>query len=305
MKKPKKRVQKSEAQGTGKKKLRAASYSIGVNFFLILLKSSVALITGSIAILAELAHSVFDMLASILAYVGIRKAEQPADPTHLYGHEKFENLSSFAQTVLIVFTSVIIIFESASRIVAPKKIEATELGLLVMLVTIAIDFFVSRFLHRSSRDYGSSALEADAYHFTTDLWGAITVIVGLGFVIAGFPVFDSIAAIVVALLMFWISYKLGKKSLNVLMDRSPSRETMERIANVIESTPNVKHFHKLKARQAGNKVFIDVHLQLKPKITIRKGHYIAHRVKRRLLREIPDVKEVTIHVEPDLASHEE
>jgi cation diffusion facilitator family transporter len=192
-----------------------------------------------------------------------------------------------------------------SRIVSPRKIEATELGLLVMVVTIAIDYFVSRYLHRASRDFGSSALEADAYHFTTDLWGAITVIVGLGFVIAGFPVFDSVAAIIVALLMLWISYRLGKKALNALMDISPSQETMGRIGNIIGSTKGVRHFHKLKARQVGNRLLIDVHIQLPSRITIRKGHYIAHRVKRRLVKELPDIKEVTVHIEPDIPGDEE
>lgn len=305
MKMPKERRHMAEASADGGKKLRAASFSIGVNAFLIALKSSVAFTTGSIAILAELAHSLFDMLASIFAYLGIRKAGEPADRTHLYGHEKFENLSSLAQTLLIVFTSVLIIFESVNRIFSPAKIEATELGLVVMVVTIAVDYFVSKYLHKASRDFGSSALEADAYHFTTDLWGAVTVIIGLGFVIAGFPVFDSIAAIIVAMLMLCISYRLGKKSLNALMDISPSQETMERIGSIIGSTKDVRHFHKLKARQSGSKLFIDVHVQLLPHITLRKGHYIAHRVKRRLVKEFPEIKEVTVHIEPDLPEHDE
>lgn len=272
--------QEKRPEGEGGKKLRAASVSIAVNGFLITLKLAVTVITGSIAILAELAHSVFDMLASVFAYVGIRKADQPADKTHMYGHEKFENLSSLAQTVLIVITSLLVIYEAASRMFSPKKIEATELGLLVMIVTIAVDYFVSRYLHRTSREHGSSALEADAYHFTTDLWGAATVIVGLGFVMLGFPVFDSVAAIGVALLMLWISYHLGKKAIFVLIDKSPPEAVIRSLENAISSTPDVRYFHKLKARQAGNRLFVDVHVQLSPHITIRKGHYIAHRVKK-------------------------
>lgn len=161
----------------GSKKLRAASFSIIVNAFLISMKAVVALITGSLAILAELAHSFFDIIASIFAYVGIKKAIEPADGSHLYGHEKFENLSSFAQTILIVVTSVLIVYEAINRIIVPKKLEATEIGLVVMLVIIGIDYFLSRYLHKSSKQYGSSALEADAYHFTTDLWGALAVII--------------------------------------------------------------------------------------------------------------------------------
>jgi len=282
------------------RKLKAASFSIGVNAFLIIMKSSVAFLTGSLAILAELAHSFFDMLASVLAYLGIKKASEPADTEHHYGHEKFENLSSFAQTVLIMVTSIFIIYEASLRIISPRIIESTELGLIVMAATIGIDYFVSRYLHRASRQYGSSALEADAYHFTTDLWGAIAVIVGLGFVLAGFPVFDSIAAIIVAVLMLWISFKLGRKSINALMDISPSGPIMERISAVVSSTPGVKGFHNLKARHAGNKLLIEMHIKVQPHLSVRKGHYIGHSVKRRLMKDIPEIKEVTVHVEPNL-----
>lgn len=269
-----------------------------VNLFLIIIKLVVAVITNSLAILAELAHSFFDLIASLLAYFGIKKAEQPADRIHLYGHEKFENLSSLSQTVLIVFTSALIIYEAIGRIISPKKIEASILGLLVMMVTIGIDYFISRYLHRTSKEHGSSALEADAYHFTTDLWGAVAVIVGLAFVFLGYPVFDSIAAIAVSVLMLCISYKLGKKSIHSLMDKSPSKMIMKQINHIVASTPDVKHFHKLKAREYGNKLLIELHIQVSPDITLKEGHIIAHNVKKRLMKEIQNIKDVTIHVEP-------
>ncbi|MBI5228514.1 cation transporter [Candidatus Micrarchaeota archaeon] len=282
----------------GSKKLHAASFSIGASLFLITIKLAATVVTGSLALLAELLHSVFDLLASILAYLGIRKAEQPADKTHLYGHEKFENLSSLAQTLLIVATSVLIIYEALNRINAPTKIEVPELGLFVMAVTLTIDYFVSRYLHSASSKYGSSALEADAYHFTTDLWGALAVIAGLAFVYLGYPVFDSLAAIAVALLMLWISYALGKKAFHVLMDWSPADSTVEQIERIVSSTPGVKHFHKLRARQAGNKLLVELHIKVSPRITLRKGHRIAHNVKKKLMRGMSNIKDVTIHVEP-------
>jgi len=284
--------------GDGGRKLRAASFSLGVNVLLILLKLSVVLVTGSLAILAELLHSFFDMLASLLAYIGIRKAQEPADESHLYGHDKFENLSSLAQTVLIVVTSFLVIYEAVNRITSPTKIESTELGLGVMVLTIVIDYFLAKYLHKTSRDYGSAALEADAYHFSTDLWGAISVIVGLVFVMLGFPVFDSLAAIVVALLMLWISYKLGTKALHVLMDRSPPQEYIDKIRNAISSTTGVESFHKLRVRQAGSRYLVELHIQVSPKKSVEEGHYIGHDVKARVMKDVPNIKEVTVHVEP-------
>ena len=284
----------------GNKKLKAASYSLYVNVFLIILKVSVVYATGSLAILAELLHSGFDLLASVFAYMGIKKAEEPADNSHPYGHEKFENLSSLAQTILIVLTSLFIIYEAVSRIFSKEHavVGSTELGIGVMVLTIFIDYFLSRYLHGASSEYGSAALEADAYHFTTDLWGAIAVIVGLVFVMLGYPVFDSIAALFVAMLMLWISYHLGLKSFNVFMDTSPPVEVIKAIEEILSNIPGVGSYHKLRVRQAGSKLIVDVHIQVSPKMSVEEGHYIAHEVKAGLLKKNADIKEVTVHVEP-------
>lgn len=281
------------------KKLRAASFSIGVNVFFILLKLIVAIITGSLAIFAELAHSSFDLIASVFAYVGIKKAEEPVDSTHHYGHEKFENISSLAQTVLIVITSLVIIYEAVGRLISPTDIKATEIGLIVMIVTIGVDYRVSKYLHKAGHEHGSAALEADAYHFTTDLWGAIAVIVGLGFVLAGFPMFDSIAAIAVSIMMLSIAYMLGKKAINALTDVGPSDDVMERVCSIITSTPGVEHFHNLKARHTGRKMLLEMHLQVSSTITVQEGHDISHEVQKKLMQEFPDIKEITIHIEPN------
>jgi len=284
----------------GDKKLKAASYSLYVNVFLIMLKVSVVYVTGSLAILAELLHSGFDLLASIFAYIGIKKAAEPADHSHPYGHEKFENLSSLAQTILIVLTSIFVIYEAVSRIFSKEHavIGSTELGIGVMVLTIVIDYYLSRYLLSASSEYGSAALEADAYHFTTDLWGALAVIVGLIFVMLGYPVFDSIAALFVAVLMLWVSYHLGLKSFNVFMDTSPSAEVIKAIEEILLSIPGVESYHKLRVRQAGSKLLVDVHIQVSPKMSVEEGHYIAHEVKAGLLKKKADVKEVTVHVEP-------
>ncbi|MFH0836935.1 MAG: cation diffusion facilitator family transporter [Candidatus Aenigmatarchaeota archaeon] len=279
-------------------KLHAALFSIKANSFLIILKAVVAVITGSIAIIAELAHSLFDMFASILAYVGIKKAEKAEDSCHPYGHERYENISALAQTILIVVTSIFVMYEAVIRLFEPKPVSSLEIGLVVMIVIIGIDYFVSRYLHKASKDYGSSALEADAYHFTTDLWGAISVVIGLVFVILGFPIFDSIAAIAVAVLMLVISYKLGKGAINVLLDKSPCEDVMKKIEAAILSVKKVKSFHKLKARYMGNKILVDLHIHVSPMISVAEGHSISHELKKKLKQKVPEIKDVIVHVEP-------
>jgi len=282
----------------GEKKLHAAWFSVYVNIFLILMKTAVAVLTGSLAILAELAHSFFDLAASVLAYVGIRKAHEPPDKDHPYGHERYENLSALAQTLLIVITSLLILHEATKRISSPKKLESMEIGLVAMLVTIGIDYFLSRYLHKSSKRYASSALEADAYHFTTDLWGALAVIVGLIFVIIGFPIFDAIAAMAVAVLMLWVSFKLAKKSVNALMDTSPPPEIMDHIGRIISASPGIVRYHKLKARHAGNRFLVEFHVHVSPEMPVKEAHDITHDIKTQIMKEITYVKDVTIHIEP-------
>jgi cation diffusion facilitator family transporter len=177
--------------------------------------------------------------------------------------------------------------------------ESIEIGLMVMIVTIAIDILVSRYLSKISKEHGSAALEADAAHFTTDILGAVAVIIGLAFVLVGFPIFDSIAAIAVAVIMLWISYGLGRKSMNVLMDASPSYEVMERIGRIVSNTPGVERYHKLKARHAGNKMLVEMHIHVANGTSVERAHEIAHDVKKRLMKEIPYIKDVTIHIEPN------
>ena len=283
-----------------KEKLRAARLSLIINFLLILIKLVVALLTGSLAILAELMHSFFDMLASFFAYLGIRKADEPADESHQFGHEKFENLSSLAQTVLIVLTSLFIMWEAAQKIMDPAghEVKETTIGLGVMFFSMIVAHFVSKYLGKVSEEHGSAALEADAAHFKTDLWGAIAVIIGLLFVILGYPIFDAVAALFVAVLMLWISYHLGMKSIHVLTDKSPHASIISDIEGVILSTPKVSSYHKLKVRQAGSKLFLEMHIQVDPAMSVAEGHNVAHDVKEKLSKKFQNLKEATIHVEP-------
>jgi cation diffusion facilitator family transporter len=288
----------SDYSSHGKRKLNAASVSVGVNLTLILIKIAAALLSGSIAILAEVFHSGLDLLASVFAYVGIRQAAKPEDEDHPYGHERFENLSSLIQTLLIAITSFLIIYEAVGRLKSPHSLDATWLALAIMLLTLIADFFVARYLHKVSGETGSSALEADAYHFTTDLWSAVAVIIGLVFASLGWSVFDSIAAIFVALLMLWISYKLATKSLRVMLDTSPCKVTLDDIGMIVAATPGVVGFHKLRARQSGSRLLADMNIHVNPKITVLEGHTIAHRAKHAIMEKHPEFKDINIHVEP-------
>lgn len=279
-------------------KLKAASYSIYVNLALTAAKLAVGILTGSIALLAEFLNSFFDLLASAFAYVGIYKASQPPDATHPYGHEKFENLSSLLQVVLIAVTALGISWSAISRLVTPQQIESSWLGIVVMAGALAVDYVFGNYLLKISRKEGSVALETDAYHFTSDLWSGFAVIIGLGCASLGFPQGDSIAALIVAAMMLKLSYELGSKSIGVLLDKGATDEEIERIAQILAKEPQVKGYHKLRTRHMGSRLVIDMHVLVDDRLSLSKAHAIANRIEGRITQKVPGVKDVTIHVEP-------
>lgn len=280
-------------------KLGAAGVSVMVNTGLLLSKLVVAFITGSIGLYAESVHSLFDLLASALAYLGIRKAEEPSDRTHHFGHEKFENLSSALQALLITGTSFVVIYEAYKKLADPAVVNEPLLGIALMLVSIPVTYYTSRYLARIAAREGSSALEADSAHFTTDVLSSVSVLAGLVLVKLGYRIGDPLAAVAVALIMLYISIALLYRSFMVFMDFSPDRETMARIKGVLVAEKRITRFHKLRARIAGSRILVDVHIHLPHGTPIEIAHAISHEIETQILREVPAVKEVSIHIEPD------
>ncbi|MFH1127209.1 MAG: cation diffusion facilitator family transporter [archaeon] len=282
------------------KKAHAAQWSIAANIFLLALKLLAGLYTGSLGIIAEFIHSFFDLIASILAYLGIKKASQPADETHHYGHERFENISSLLQSLLITLTSIIIIYEAYGKLTdSTHVVKESFIGIAVMAVTLIIDIRISRYLHGKSTETGSPALEADAYHFTTDILSTVAVIIGLAATALGYPIADVLSAIFVALIMLYISLNLGKKATFVMLDRAPDRKTIEKIDAIIKASRKVKSHHSLRARTAGNKLFVDVSVHLCDSLTLEEAHRISDGLEKKIIRECPEVKEIVIHMEPE------
>jgi cation diffusion facilitator family transporter len=280
-------------------KLSAATLSMGVNAGLMVSKLAVAFITGSISLYAESAHSLFDLLASVLSYLGIMKAEEPSDQDHHFGHEKFENLASFLQALLIMGTSFFVIYEAYGKFVMPSGVNEPLLGMLLMLISIPIVYLTSRHLGKVAEKEGSAALEANSAHYITDVLSSVAVLVGLGMVRLGYGVGDPLAAVAVALMMFYISVKLLYGSYVVFMDFSPDKETMARIKGVLAVDKRISRFHKLRARIAGSRILVDVNIHFPQGTHIETAHGIAHQIEKRIIREVPAVKEVTIHIEPD------
>ncbi len=282
----------------GSRKLWAAKLSILVNSFFIILKVGIGLLSGSIGIIAESLHSFLDLIASVFAYFGLKKGDEPFDKSHPYGHEKFENLSSIIQMMLIAITALVILYEALEKLASPG-VEFEELGIILMLMTTAISYKFSKYLHGISEEEHSHALEADAYHFTSDVWGSVAVMGGLVLSRLGFPMADPIAAIVVALIMLRLAYTTGMKMLNILLEHSAEEHVLHELESIIKSDSNVVRFHKLRARYIGARIWVDVHIHIRKNLSLKEAHRIAHRLKDRIMRKMRNVKEVNIHLEPD------
>ncbi len=285
------------------RKKRAATLSIVVNVLLLALKAVVGVLTGSVALWASAADSLLDLSASAFAYAGVRIGSRPPDDTHAYGHEKFESLSSLVQLGLLFVTVGVIGAEAWDRLTGEASVSTPAYGIGVIVISLAVDLWISRYLARAARETGSQALEADALHFATDVWSNIAVIVGLLAVSFGFPIADPLAAFVVAGLVAVTAIGLLRETAGVLTDQAPPMETVEQLRAAIESFPDVHDHHTLRARMVGSRIFLDVCVELDPELSFQKAHDLSHEMQDRLREAVPDVADAVIHFEP--AGHPE
>jgi cation diffusion facilitator family transporter len=287
-------------------KSRAATISIVSNSLLIALKIAAGAITGSIAILTEAAHSGIDLVASVIAFVSVRKADEPPDREHQYGHEKAENLAATIEGMLILVGAAVIVYEATHRLVVGAEVERLGVGLAVIGFSAIANLSVSAYLGRRAKALQSAALEGDAAHLRTDAYTSIGVFVGLGLVvITGVDVFDPIAALVVAVAIVVAGFRILTRSSRVLMDEEPPPEELDRIEDAIaRARPDeMVGYHKLRARRAGARRYIDLHIQFRDGTTLEAAHSLAGRLRAVIESEIPD-SDVLIHVEPEGAMHD-
>ncbi len=286
---------------SGGTKSRAAMLSVVSNCVLIALKLAAGLITGSIAILTEAIHSAIDLLASLVALVSVRKADVPADADHPYGHEKAENVAAGAEAMLILLGAVIVVIEAVRRLLHGSEVDRIGIGIAVIAISLVTNLLVSAYLYRRSRALGSPALEGDAAHLRTDALTSVAVLVGLLLVeVTGVAAFDSIAAILVAAAIVATGVRLALRSGRVLMDEALPAGELDRIERAIAAArpPQMAGYHKLRARRAGSRRHIDLHVQFRAGTSLERAHRLAHELRDAIGDELPNA-DVLIHVEPE------
>jgi cation diffusion facilitator family transporter len=292
-----------------REKRMAALGSVFSAVALVFLKVFLAVATGSLGVLSEALHSILDLVAAIITFLSVRVSDKPADAEHLYGHGKVESFSAFVETGLLILTALYIIWEAFQRLLFHStKIRPSVTAILILVVAMGIDFVRSRALNRIAQKYPSEALEADALHFSTDVWSTFVVIVGISaawlgmkFGIAWLASLDAVAALGVAGVIIWVGSRLGKRTLDALLDVAP-HGLREDITRAVNETEGVLDTERVRVRRAGQRYFVDVTISVPRTASLEQAHAASDAVESTIGRMVP--ADVMVHVEPRARSNE-
>jgi len=275
------------------------------------LKIIVGVTTNSLGILSEAAHSALDLIAAIITFLSVRVSDKPADADHQYGHGKVENFSAFLETGLLLLTCVWIVWEAVRRLLGRghTHVEPTLAAFLVLFASMSVDFWRSRALQRVATKFDSQALQADALHFSTDVWSSGVVALGLALVEIGQKLgiswlrdADPLAALFVAGVVVYVSWRLARQTIDALLDAAP-RGVRGRIVDAVAGVEGVLDVDRARIRRAGNRYFADLSIALRRNLTFQKSEQVASEVTSAVHRILPDA-DVVVHPVPRAAGGE-
>lgn len=289
-----------------RQKTAVAWLSVISNTTLVVFKIAIGLLIGSVSVISEGIHSGVDLLAAGIALFAVKKAGEPADHDHPFGHGKFENVSGTIEALLIFFAAAWIAWEAIEKLIRPQPLEAVGWGVIIMIVSASANFFVSQRLFRVARLTGSVALQADAWHLRADVFTSAGVMLGLIIIWLGAWLrpgldlrwVDSAAALFVALLIFKTAFNLTVESGRDLLDAGLPQDELDLIQKFIASfSPTVRGVHRLRTRKSGHNRFVEFHMRVDSHMSVAEAHKISHAVSDSIKASLPDTT-VTIHIEP-------
>ncbi|MFV3129611.1 cation diffusion facilitator family transporter [Niveispirillum sp. KHB5.9] len=278
---------------------RLATYaSVAVALILIAVKLASYMATGAVSILSSLMDSSVDLLASVVTLLGVAQALQPPDSTHRFGHGKAEPLAALAQAAFVAGSGMFLAYEGVGRLAEPRPVESPELGIITMVFAIAMTALllgVQRFVIRRT---GSMAIAADSMHYSGDLLMNSAVIASLGLTAwSGWPYWDPLFALGIAIFLVWGSTRILREALGVLMDRELPDQDRAKIKEVVRGHAQARGLHDLRTRSTGIGQHIEFHLELDPDLTLAQAHDITDEIERELRAAFPNA-EFAIHQEP-------
>jgi cation diffusion facilitator family transporter len=286
-------------EALNKEKTSIARLSIISNSLLVVLKLAVGIMIGSVSVISEAIHSGIDLVAAIIAYFSVRQSSQPPDAEHAFGHGKIENVSGAVEAVLIFIAAGLIIWEAYNKLVHGVEIEDVSLGIIVMLISVVANYFVSEKLLKTAKRTDSIALEADGWHLRTDVLTSLGIFGGLVAIkLTGIAILDPILAILVALFILKAAFDLTVKSVKDLLDIKLPKEEEDEIKRIIaDHSTSYVEFHELRTRKSGSDRFVDLHLVVHKKLSVEEAHELSDRIEADIERRFPRTS-VIIHIEP-------
>ncbi len=278
---------------------RAASLSVVSNTGLVVAKLAIGMVAHSVSIVSEGLHSAIDLAAALIAYFSLRKAGQPADAAHRYGHGKYESLSGLVEGLLIIVAAGFMVYVAGHRLLHGGEVRHEELGVVVMAASALVNVFVSAYLFRVAKAHESIALEADAWHLRTDVYTSVAVLVGMAAIALGAPHYlDPIAAVVVALVIIREGYRLTREATGQLLDTAlPPEEERAVLELLRQHRDRFEEFHAVRSRRAGAERHVDLHLVVRRGTSIEEAHAVADHLEGDIAALFPHAR-VIIHLEP-------
>ncbi len=267
-----------------------------LNFIVALAKVIYGYITGTISMLADGFHSIFDGTSNVIGLIGLWVAAHPPDESHPYGHKKYESFASLGIALLLISACYHLLKNSYLRLKAPNHPEVTVISFIIILVTMMINIGVMLWEKKKGLELKSDILIADASHTMSDLLASVSVVISLIAIKMGYPIIDPIAAIIIALMIGKVGYDVIKRSSHVLTDTSMVE--VERIRNLVMGLDGVKECHNIRTRGMQDHIYVDLHVHVSPDMDTDNAHNIAHRVEQRIKKAIKEVREVIVHIEP-------
>jgi len=279
-------------------KEKAALGSIAASVALTLAKAVVGALTGSLAILSEAGHSLLDLAATMLTFIAVRVSGKPADAEHQYGHGKVESVAALAETALLFLLAAGVAFEAVQRLLGQQSyaVAATPAAFAIIAISILVDFFRARTLGRVAEKTSSQALEADALHFSSDMWSSLAVLIGLGGVALGYSRADAAAALIVAVFICIAGWRLGRRTIDTLTDTAPAGVS-ERVVAIARRVPGIVGVERVRARPAGAILFVDLAVGINRALPLDRVTAIREQLSRTIRAELPQA-ELTITAEP-------
>jgi cation diffusion facilitator family transporter len=287
--------------GSSPVKTRAAAVSIASNSCLTAAKLAAGLITGSVGILSDAVHSLMDLIASLIAWASVRKADAPADASHRYGHEKLEDLAAGAQALLLLGGAAFVAIEAIRRLINGGTLGSIGVGIAVAGVAAAVNLVVSTYLQRTGRATGSPALLANAADLRTDALVSLTVMVSLVVVkITGAHWIDPVVGLLVAAAITRTGVRILVDASRRLADEALPADELAALQQVVESFigDEVVGYHDLRARHVGSRHQVDLHLQFASGTSLERAHYVSHQLQDKIVARLPGTT-VLVHLEPE------